>query len=128
MARMQINFHLYAENVSRAALFYGQNFGFKLEGQIEADKENGWAALRAENALLWLSPQGAKTGLIILIDEKLEELVLQLKHIGTTVLIPEELNKDQLKENDILTTEWGRHSWMLDSEDNVVMLFEPLAG
>jgi len=30
--------------------------------------------------------------------------------------------------DDILITEWGKHAWFLDSEGNVVMLFEPAGG
>ena len=128
MPRMQTNFYLYAENIERAVLFYRQNFNFKVEGQLNAEQHNQWAALRTENALIWLGPNGARNGLIILLEEKLDEFVDQLKKMAITVFRPEELQNQQKSGDCILETEWGRHSWILDSENNIVMLFEPVAG
>ena len=128
MPRTQVNFYLHTGNIERAVMFYQQNFGFRLEGQIEAAGKNEWAALRTDNALLWLGPSGAKTGLIILIEEKLAGLVEKIKKLGVTIFIPEELHHQQGEEKDIFESDWGKHTWILDSEDNVVMLFEPAAG
>ena len=128
MSRIQTNFYLYAENIERAVLFYQQNFSFKLEGQITTGQDNQWAALRTENSLIWLGHTGAKTGLIILVEQKLDEFVDQIRQIGTTIFVPQELRKQQLSNEDILTTEWGKHTWILDSENNVVMLFEPVVA
>lgn len=128
MPRIQVNFCLYAENIERAVIFYQRNFGFKLEGQIKAGGKNEWAALRAENALIWLGLAGARTGLIILVEEKLTELINQLKQIGITVFIPDELQDQQQGDDDLLETDWGKHAWIVDTENNVVMLFEPATG
>ena len=128
MTRKQANFYLFAENIERAVMFYKQNFDFKLEGQTEAKQGSQWAALRTENALIWLGPNGAKNGLIILVEKKLIELVDKLRQLAVTIFIPDEF-QDQIEKNaTLLETEWGRHAWILDSENNVVMLFEPAEG
>jgi len=128
MTGKQANFYLFAENIERAVMFYQQNFDFKLEGQIEAGQGSKWAALRTDNALIWLGPNGAKNGLIILVENKLTELVDKLMQLGVTVFIPDEFQDQIEKSTNILETEWGKHAWILDSENNAVMLFEPAAG
>lgn len=125
MPRIQTNFYLYAENIERAVTFYQENFGFTLEGQIITGEKNEWAALRTENALIWLGATGAKTGLIILVEKNLAQFVDQLKKLGVTIFVPVE---SQTKENDLIETQWGKHTWILDSEKNIVMLFEPAEG
>ncbi|HEX9973223.1 MAG TPA: hypothetical protein VGD14_14220 [bacterium] len=43
-------------------------------------------------------------------------------------IIPDELASASQQRGDILATDWGKHAWFLDSEGNVVMLFEPAEG
>ena len=129
MPRIQVNFHLYAKDVDRAGLFYEQHLGFKFEGQIKASENTEWAALRTDNAILWLGPEGAQKGLIVLIEAELPKLVARLKSEGVTVIVPDEFKKEELEDEQLtFETDWGRHAWILDSEDNVVMLFEPCEG
>ena len=129
MSRKQVNFYLYAKDVERAGDFYDRHFGFKLEGQINAGENTKMAALRTDNAILWLGPEGAQKGLIVLIEEDLHKLVQGLKSEGVPIFLPDEFKNEQPDEDQLVfETEWGRHSWMMDSENNVVMLFEPFAG
>ena len=126
MPRFQANFYLYAENLNRAIAFYTENFNFKLLGHIEDKNTESWGALKIENSILWLGQQGAKSGLIILIDSEIEKFVSQLIETNVEFFIPENI-KFNTRENDyVLNTEWGKHAWFLDSEKNRIMLFQPL--
>ena len=126
MPRFQANFYLYAENLNRAIAFYTENFKFKLLGHIEDKNTESWGALKIENSILWLGQQGAKSGLIILIDSEIEKFVSQLIEMNVEFFIPENI-KFNTRENDyVLNTEWGKHAWFLDSEKNRIMLFQPL--
>jgi hypothetical protein len=125
MTRFQANFYLYAENINRAIAFYTENFKFKLLSHIENENTEPWAALRVENAILWLGQNGAKSGLIILIDKEIEKFVAQLVENNVEFFIPEEFNM-RIQENQIvLNTDWGKHAWFFDSEKNTIMLFQP---
>jgi hypothetical protein len=125
MPRFQANFHLYAENLNRAVAFYTENFKFKLLSHIEHEAIEPWAALRVENAILWLGKNGANSGLIILIDKEIEKFVSQLEENNVKFFIPEEFDQ-QIHENQIvLNTNWGKHAWFFDSEKNTIMLFQP---
>jgi predicted enzyme related to lactoylglutathione lyase len=127
MPRFQANFHLYAENLNRAIAFYTENFKFKLLGQIENNNTEPWAALRVENAILWLGQQGAKSGLIILIDKGIETFVAQLVENNVQFFIPEKFKNELQEGKNVLQTDWGKHAWFLDSEKNTIMLFQPFA-
>lgn len=122
MPRIQVNFHLYAENIARAALFYQEHFDFKIEGQLGEE----WVVMRTENAVIWLGTGGAKNGLVILVDDDIEIYSGNLKSSGIDVFIPREYQTDGSA--DILKTSWGRHVWMLDTEQNLVMIFQPAYG
>ncbi len=122
MSRIQMNFHLHAEDTDRAALFYQENFNFQLAGKMN----DSWAVLQCENAMIWLGPNGSKNGLILLIEDRLEEVAEQLKQIGVTVSIPEEFQGQQGEQDHILETVWGKHVWIVDTEGNLVMLFQPI--
>lgn len=125
MPRFQANFHLFAEDLNRAIAFYAENFNFELLGHIENENDESWAALRIENAILWLGRKGTNSGLIILIDKDIEKFVEQLAANNVEFFIPEEF-KDGIQENqNVLKTEWGRHAWFFDSERNTIMLFQP---
>jgi predicted enzyme related to lactoylglutathione lyase len=127
MPRFQANFHLYAENLNRAIAFYTENFKFKLLGQIENNNTEPWAALRVENAILWLGQQGAKSGLIILIDKGIETFVAQLVENNVQFFIPEKFKNELQEGKNVLQTDWGKNAWFLDSEKNTIMLFQPFA-
>ena len=122
MSRMQVNFHLFADDIERAATFYQEYFRFSIEGQLNET----WGALRSENAVIWLGVDGAKRGLVILIDEGIEECINDLKRSAIEVFIPEEHQNEQ--KHDIIDTEWGRHFWFRDTENNTVMVFQPAFG
>lgn len=125
MPRFQANFHLYAEDIDRAVSFYTDNFKFRFLGQMENGNSEPWAALRAENTILWLGRKGTNSGLIILIDKDIEKFVAKLFENDVEFFIPEEL-KDGVRENqNVLETDWGKHAWFLDSEKNAIMLFQP---
>lgn len=125
MPRFQANFHLFAEDLNRAIAFYAENFKFELLGHIENENDEPWAALKIENAILWLGRKGTNSGLIILIDKDIEKFVEQLAANNVEFFIPEEF-KDGIQENqNVLKTEWGRHAWFFDSERNTIMLFQP---
>jgi len=128
MPRIQANFYLYAEDLERAAHFYQQHFGFAPLGKMDANEQTSWSAMKAENAIIWLGLSGAITGLIILIEKNLEQVVEKLQSADITVFIPGELKQQPDDDQVILYTDWGKHSWLLDSEKNVVMLFEPAEG
>ncbi len=125
MPRFQANFHLYAENLNRAITFYTENFEFKLLGQVESNETESWAAMRIENAILWLGQQGAKSGLIILIDSEIEKFVSQLVEKNVVFFIPENLKGERYDNEFVLNTDWGKHAWFFDSEKNKIMLFQP---
>jgi len=125
MAHFQVNFHLYAENLDRAISFYSEFFKFKLLGHIEGKEGEPWAALRAENAIIWLGKEGTSAGLILLIDKNIEQFVDQLAENGVTFFLPENLQIEFSENTKILPTDWGKHAWFIDSERNVVMLFQP---
>jgi len=125
MPRFQANFHLYAENLNQAIAFYTKNFKFKLLNHVENENTEPWAALRVENAILWLGQKGANSGLIILIDKEIEKFVAQLVENNVEFFIPEDFNM-RIQENQIvLNTDWGKHAWFFDSEKNAIMLFQP---
>lgn len=126
MARFQVNFHLYAENLDRAISFYTQFFKFSLLGKIEEADADPWAALKTENAIIWLGKEGTSTGLILLIDKDMERFVNQLGDKGVIFFLPEKFKNKSLENSKILKTEWGTHAWFNDSEGNVVMLFQPI--
>jgi len=128
MTGVQVNFHLFASDLARAVSFYTRNFNFELMEQIPGEHPNNWAALRTPNAILWLGKSGATKGLILLIEKELSACLARLKNDGVTCFIPEELAAASSHRDDILITEWGKHAWFLDSEGNVVMLFEPAGG
>lgn len=127
MPRFQANFHLYAENVNRAIAFYTENFKFKLLGQIESNETEPWAALRIENAILWLGQHGTNSGLIILIDKEIETFMAQLVENNVQFFIPEKFKNELQEGKNVLQTDWGKHAWFLDSEKNTIMLFQPFA-
>ena len=125
MPRFQANFHLYAENLDRAISFYSNHFNFKLLGHIENEGNKPWAALKIENAILWLGNQGTKSGLIILIDSEIEVFASNLVENDVEFFVPDEF-KDKLHDGQIvLQTDWGKHAWLFDSERNRIMLFQP---
>jgi catechol 2,3-dioxygenase-like lactoylglutathione lyase family enzyme len=125
MPRFQANFHLYAENLNRAIAFYTEYFQFKLLSHVDNENNEPWAALKVENAILWLGQNGANSGLIILIDKEIEKFVTRLVENNVEFFIPEEFDR-QIQENQIvLNTDWGKHAWFFDSERNAVMLFQP---
>ncbi len=128
MPRIQANFHLYAEDLERAISFYTQNFKFRLLGRMDNKNGGTWAALQIENAIIWLGKEGTSTGLILLIDREIEGFVAQLEENGIQFFIPENLKHESQVEESILLTSWGKHAWFIDSERNVVMLFEPIEG
>lgn len=125
MPRFQANFHLYAEDLHRAIAFYTENFKFKLLSPVENENNEPWAALRVENAILWLGQNGANSGLIILIDKEIEEFVAKLDENNVKFFIPEAFNQRIQEHQIILNTDWGKHAWFFDSEKNVIMLFQP---
>lgn len=125
MPRFQANFHLYAENLNRAIAFYVDNFNFKLLGQVENDATEPWAALRIENAILWLGQHGTNTGLIILIDNNIENFVMQLIKNHVEFFIPDEFKNNLQEGQNVVQTDWGKHAWFFDSEKNSIMLFQP---
>jgi hypothetical protein len=125
MPRFQANFHLYAENLNRAISFYTENFKFKLLGHVENENTEAWAAMRAENAILWLGDKGTNSGLIILIDKEIEKFVSQLVENNVDFFIPEEFKNEIQEGQNVLKTDWGKHAWFFDSERNRIMLFQP---
>ena len=127
MPRFQANFHLYAENLNRAIAFYTENFKFKLLGQIESNETEPWAALRIENAILWLGQHGTNSGLIILIDKEIETFMAQLVENNVQFFIPEKFKNELQEGKNVLQTDWGKNAWFLDSEKNTIMLFQPFA-
>ena len=125
MPRFQANFHLYVEDPERAISFYTEFFKFEMLGDIEYEADNRWAALRAENAIIWLGKEGSSNGLILLIDQDIEQFVDQLIDKGVEFILPENLNQQATENSNVLLTGWGKHAWFIDSERNVVMLFQP---
>jgi predicted enzyme related to lactoylglutathione lyase len=129
MPRIQANFHLYAENLERAIKFYRENFNIEFMGELNpAEDGQKWAILKVENAFIWLGIAGATVGLILLIDEKLDETVARLKSNGVRLFLPPEFKESADEENFVIETDWGKHCYFFDSEGNVVMLFEPIEG
>ncbi len=129
MQRIQANFNLYAEDIQRAIAFYQENFGFEHLGNIGADENEKWAALKLENTIIWLGENGASLGLILLVDKNIESLIDRLKTNGVSFFIPDKFSKSAEKSDpSFIATDWGKHSWFYDSERNVVMLFEPAEG
>ena len=126
MARFQVNFHLYAENIDRAIHFYNEHFNFSVLGKIEEENVEPWAAIRIENAIIWLGKEGTSTGLILLIDKDLELFVNQLVKQGVVFIMPEKFQNESEENQKFLKTEWGKHAWFIDSERNLVMLFQPI--
>ena len=128
MVKFEANFYLYAENVDRATDFYRENFNFRKLGNIEEEIPDKWAALKLENTIIWLGKNGSSTGLILLINKNIETFILELTKKGVNFIIPKEMKNSKKLLNNIIETNWGKHSWFLDSEKNVVMLFEPAEG
>ncbi|MBC8180905.1 hypothetical protein H8E88_07260 [candidate division KSB1 bacterium] len=125
MQGIQANFNLYAENVERAVNFYRKNFDFKHLGNIDESESTDWAALKLENTIIWLGKNGSSVGLILLILSELQTLINRLKEKGVKFIIPEEMNIGSPISEEVIKTNWGKHAWFIDSEKNVVMLFEP---
>jgi len=126
MPRFQANFHLYAEDLERAISFYTQNFNFRLLGQMDDEQVEPWAALQIENAILWLGKEGSSSGLILLLDKEIENFVSRLQEKGVEFFFPEKFRQEWPHNSLIMQTSWGKHAWLLDSERNVVMLFQPV--
>ena len=125
MPRFQANFHLYAENLNRAISFYTENFKFKLLGHVANENTEAWAAMRVENAILWLGDKGTNSGLIILIDKEIEKFVVQLVENNVNFFIPEDFKNEIQEGQNVVQTDWGKHAWFFDSERNSIMLFQP---
>ncbi len=125
MIGIQANFNLYAENVKRAVNFYSKNFNFKHLGNTDESELPDWAALKLENTIIWLGKNGASVGLILLVSSELQSLINELKEKSVKFIIPEEMNIGSPVSKEIIKTNWGKHAWFIDSEKNVVMLFEP---
>jgi len=125
MPRFQANFHLYAENLNRAIAFYTENFQFSLLGHVENENTEPWAALKIENAIIWLGDKGTNSGLIILIDKEIEKFMARLAENNVEFFIPEEFKNEIQKGQNVLHTDWGKHAWFFDSERNSIMLFQP---
>ena len=128
MPKIQANFFLYAEDLERAISFYSKNFNFKHLGNIDEEISDKWAALKLENAIIWLGKNGTSTGLILLIDKNIESFVDGLIKKGVNFVVPEEMKNIRQTSEKIVETDWGKHTWFIDSERNVVMLFEPADG
>ena len=128
MPGIQANFNLYAEDVERAVDFYGKHFNFKHLGNIDETKSTNLAALKLENTIIWLGKNGASKGLILLIEKEFSALINGLKESGVNFIIPEEMKFGTQISDEVIQTEWGKHAWFIDSEKNVVMLFEPNEG
>ncbi len=125
MPKFQANFHLYAENLNRAISFYTENFKFKLLGHVANENTEAWAAMRVENAILWLGDKGTNSGLIILIDKEIEKFVVQLVENNVNFFIPEDFKNEIQEGQNVVQTDWGKHAWFFDSERNSIMLFQP---
>ena len=125
MPKFQANFHLYAENLNRAISFYTENFKFKLLGHVANENTEAWAAMRVENAILWLGDKGTNSGLIILIDKEIEKFVVQLVENNVNFFIPEDFKNEIQEGQNVVQTDWGKHAWFVDSERNSIMLFQP---
>ena len=125
MPKFQANFHLYAENLNRAISFYTENFKFKLLGHVANENTEAWAAMRVENAILWLGDKGTNSGLIILIDKEIEKFVVQLVENNVEFFIPDEFKNEIQEGQNVVQTDWGKHAWFFDSERNSIMLFQP---
>ena len=125
MPKFQANFHLYAENLNRAISFYTENFKFKLLGHVANENTEAWAAMRVENAILWLGDKGTNSGLIILIDKEIEKFVVQLVENNVEFFIPDKFKNEIQEGQNVVQTDWGKHAWFVDSERNSIMLFQP---
>lgn len=128
MTRIQVNFNLYAADLSRAVAFYVENFSFEYLGDLEGNESSKWAALKVENAIIWLGEYGATSGLVLLIENNIDEFVLKMKRNQVVFFRPEEFKDETNNSNVIVETSWGKHAWFFDSEHNSVMLFEPMEG
>jgi len=128
MFRIQANFNLYAEDIERAVNFYVNNFNFQRLGNSDESGHPKWAALQLENTIIWLGKNGASVGLILLIASELQNLINRLKKNEVKFVIPDEMNIGSPVSDEIIQTNWGKHAWFIDSEKNVVMLFEPENG
>jgi len=126
---MQANFLLHAENIERAVNFYVENFGMKFIGEVKAtEPDHQWAALKLENANIWLGRDGATMGLILMVENDLDELLSQLREKGVHFFLPTQFKEERREREMIIISDWGRHAYFFDSERNVVMLFEPVEG
>ena len=126
MPRIQANFHLYAENLERAISFYTKNFNFTFLGSLGEGEEHKWAALKVENAIIWLGKNGTSFGLILLVEKDIIPFIERLKKNDVNFFLPEDFKESKIEKDVIVETDWGKHAWFYDSERNVVMLFEPL--
>lgn len=125
MGRIQANFNLYADDLARAVAFYSENFNFEFLGNIGETSSAHWAALKLENSIIWLGKNGASVGLILLIENNLVSFIEALKEKDIQFIIPENMNFGSPMTDEIMESSWGKHAWFIDSEKNVVMLFEP---
>ncbi len=128
MPRIQVNFNLYAEDVNRAIEFYTKNFNFEHLGDLSSDLTKRWGALQTENAIIWLGKGGASVGLVLLVDAEIEKIVQKLIENRVIFFLPEEFQENVRQSEKIVQTNWGKHAWFIDSERNIVMLFEPDQG
>lgn len=128
MPRIQANFHLYADDIDRAIQFYKEHFGFTLLGKLDETEDNSWAAIKIENAIIWLGAEGTSTGLILLVDKDIDQFVHNLVEKQVEFFVPDHLQQEISGDSKIVTTHWGVHAWFFDSERNVVMLFMPAEG
>lgn len=128
MSRIQVNFNLFAEDMNRAIAFYTKNFNFTHLGDLSAEQSRQWAALKTENAIIWLGKKGASVGLVFLIEKEIEKFVQRLIENKVAFFLPEEFEENVQQSEKIVQTDWGKHAWFIDSERNVVMLFEPAEG
>ena len=127
MQKFQANFFLYAEDLERAVSFYVNNFNLEHLGNINETIQDNWAALKLDNTIIWLGRNGVSAGLILLIDKDINIFIKDLIANGVNFVIPEEMKIIGQISEKVIETNWGKHAWFIDSEKNIVMLFEPFS-
>jgi len=127
MQKFQANFFLYAEDLERAVSFYVNNFNLEHLGNINETIQDNWAALKLDNTIIWLGKNGVSAGLILLIDKDINIFIKDLIANGVNFVIPEEMKIIGQISEKVIETNWGKHTWFIDSEKNIVMLFEPFS-
>lgn len=127
MQKFQANFFLYAEDLERAVSFYVNNFNLEHLGNINETIQDNWAALKLDNTIIWLGKNGVSAGLILLIDKDINIFIKDLIANGVNFVIPEEMKIIGQISEKVIETNWGKHAWFIDSEKNIVMLFEPFS-